>query len=112
MKTCLLVAFCLGLILAQDPPLPPEPGTSPPGTPQPPSPSKHPHKVCLDIYNTCMQSASPQEQWKCFNAQFTCQSNYRRICRTLYQGMCCEHHNDKSVCRDKFLTCLGVSPTN
>ena len=45
MKTCLLVAFCLGLILAQDPPLPPEPGTSPPGTPQPPSPSKHPHKV-------------------------------------------------------------------
>ena len=33
----------------------------------------------------------------------------QRICRTLYQGMCCEHHNDKSVCRDKFLTCLGVT---
>ncbi|XP_068696083.1 uncharacterized protein [Montipora capricornis] len=101
MKTCLFLIFCVGLTLAQDPPPPPPPNTLPP------SPTKHPYTQCLDTYDVCMKSDEEPDKWKCFNAFYTCQTDYRRKCRKLYEGIACQNLLGKDECKKRLYACFS-----
>ncbi|KAJ7385834.1 hypothetical protein OS493_013869 [Desmophyllum pertusum] len=93
MKILLLlgVTLTVGLVLAnaQEPPTPT---------------SKHPHKQCLDEWNTCAEETG---DFGCLPKYYECLNVYTRKCRKLYRNQACYEILGKDECWKKLRVCYG-----
>nr|XP_058967251.1 uncharacterized protein LOC131793791 [Pocillopora verrucosa] len=121
----LAVILAVGLVLAQEPPLPPPPGPEPPGPeppgpeppgpeppgPEPPGPQppggKHPKDICLDEWNACVESG---EGFGCLPKYYECLNAYTRICRKKFRNQGCYEALGKEECWKKLKICYGHKP--